>query len=87
VRGTLIAGVKDHLLPDGRPGTSLGRPSNSLFRVLHGAGLAHGRDLDLPGVLELLLDLLGDVASHDLRREVVDVVGPHHFVHECRLTP
>src|SRR5215510_15276986 len=49
-----------------------------LLRVLDRARLAHHRDLDLARVLELLLDLLGDVARHDLRREVVDVLGLDH---------
>src|SRR5437867_9373085 len=40
--------------------------------------LADDADLDLAGILELLLDLLGDVPGHDLRREIVDLLGLHH---------
>src|SRR5262245_4967422 len=49
-----------------------------LLRVLDRAGLPHHGDLDLARVLELLLDLLGDVARHDLRRQVVHVLRLDH---------
>ena len=34
-----------------------------LFCVFHGAGLTHNVDLDLTGVVELVFDLLGQVAG------------------------
>src|SRR5919198_5256659 len=49
-----------------------------LLRVLDRARLPHHGDLDLSGVLELLLDLLGDVARHDLRGQVVHVLRLDH---------
>src|SRR5262245_28685550 len=52
--------------------------ARALLGVLDRAGLPHDRDLDLARVLELLLYLLGDVARHDLRREVVDVLRLDH---------
>src|SRR4249920_539882 len=48
------------------------------FGVLDRTRLAHDRDLDLPGVLQLLLDLFGDVPRHHLGGEVVDVLGLDH---------
>src|SRR5215213_10322650 len=46
--------------------------------VLDAADLADHGDLDLPGVLELLLDPLGHVAGQDLGGDVVDVLGLDH---------
>src|SRR5215217_4901763 len=46
--------------------------------VLDAADLADHRDLDLPGVLELLLDPLGHVAGQDLGGDVVDVLRLDH---------
>src|ERR671918_1143026 len=48
-----------------------------LPRELRRARLPDHRDLDLPGVLELLLDLLRDVTRDRLRLEVVDVLRRH----------
>ena len=41
--------------------------SQTLLRELHRAGFAYDRDLDLTGVLQLLLDLLRDIARDHLR--------------------
>src|SRR5918992_1302373 len=46
--------------------------------VLDAADLANHGDLDLPRVLELLLDPLGHVAGQDLGGDVVDVLGLDH---------
>src|SRR5213593_2906039 len=45
---------------------------------LRGAGLTNDRDADLPGVLQLLLHLLRDIACHHLRLEVVDLLRRDH---------
>src|SRR5437870_3769270 len=55
------------------------RAESRLPGVLDGPGLPHDGDLDLAGVLELLLDLLGDVPSQDLSPNVVYV---HRFDHD-----
>ena len=52
-------------------------PSSSLG-VLDAADLADDGDLDLPRVLELLLDPLGHVAGQDLGGDVVDVLRLDH---------
>src|SRR5581483_11013642 len=49
-----------------------------LFGVLHGPRLSDHRDLDLPGILQLLLHLLRDVPGHDLGLEVVDLPRLDH---------
>src|SRR5918999_2071398 len=46
--------------------------------VLDAADLADHGDLDLPRVLELLLDPLGHVAGQHLGGDVVDVLRPDH---------
>src|SRR5207244_2806604 len=58
-----------------------GRRSASEF---HGADLSHHRDLDLAGVLQLLLDLLRDVSGQDLGGQVVHILRLHHH---ADLTP
>src|SRR5262245_32731281 len=54
-----------------RPGDPTTSPTKRRFTklpgVLHGPGLPNHGDLDLPGVLELRLDLLGDVAGEPER--------------------
>src|SRR5215471_3855406 len=56
-----------------RPGAPTTSPTKSRFmrdasaRVLHGARLPNDRDLDLAGILELRLDLLGHVAGEPER--------------------
>src|ERR687898_3345266 len=53
-------------------------PQPRSLGVLNAADLADHRDLDLPRVLELLLDPLGHVAGQDLGGDVVDVLGLDH---------
>src|SRR5829696_7014782 len=53
-------------------------PALSSLGVLDAADLADHGDLDLPRVLELLLDPLGHVAGEDLGGDVVDVLGLDH---------
>src|SRR5690242_568306 len=48
---------------------------------LGGAGLPDHGHLDLTGVGQLVLELLGDVAGEDLRRDVVDLVGLDHHAY------
>src|SRR5688500_4423596 len=55
--------------------------SSRLPCELGGARLADHRDLDLPRVLELLLDLLRDVPCDRLGLEVVDVARGDHHAH------
>ena len=54
------------------------RRSRASARGLRGPGLADDDDLDLAGVGQLLLDLLGDVAGQDLGLDVVDHLRGHH---------
>src|SRR6266540_4412247 len=62
----------------GRYAGGASAPSTNLLRVLDAADLPHHRDLDLPRVLELLLDPLGHVAGEHLGGDVVDVLGSDH---------
>src|SRR3954451_6688705 len=67
------------------PAPPAAAPSPSLGEV-HRARLADDRDLDLAGVLELLLDLACDVARERDRGVVVDVVrGDDHADLAARL--
>src|SRR5438552_11733185 len=50
------------------------RQASPLLCVFRGAGLTNYRDPDLAGVAQLTLDALGDVAGHELRGRVVDLV-------------
>src|SRR5262249_41960485 len=52
-----------------------------LASVVVGAGLARGGGLDLAGVLDLLLDLLDDVAGEPDRLEIVDLLGVDDDAH------
>src|SRR5438552_14303166 len=49
-----------------------------LFGVLHRAGLADDRDLDLTRVLQRVLDLLCDVARQPRRLKIVELLGLDH---------
>src|SRR5438445_12837365 len=53
-------------------------PSMILAGKIHRAGLADHHDLDLPGVLQLPLDLAGDLLRELARLAVVDGVGRDH---------
>src|SRR2546421_132892 len=63
--------------PSGRIPSSELRESRSAG-VFGSPGLAHHHHADLPRVGQLGLDLLGDVASHPLRGEVVDHTRVDH---------
>src|SRR5438552_10537694 len=56
-------------------------PSMSLAGKIHRAGLADHHHLDLAGVLELALDLAGDLLRELARLAVVDRVRGHHHAH------
>src|SRR5881409_3481199 len=56
-------------------------PSMSLAGKIHRAGLADHHHLDLAGVLELALDLAGDLLGQLARLAVVDRVRGHHHAH------
>src|SRR5712691_6819803 len=56
-------------------------PSMSLAGKVHRAGLADDHHLDLAGVLELALDLAGDLLGELARLAVVDRVRGHHHAH------
>src|SRR5262249_62001986 len=68
-----------------RPGAPTTSPTKRMFMsegeasvlpcVFHGAGLPDDRDLDLPGVLQLGLDLLGHVARQPEGLVVGHAVG------------
>ena len=49
-----------------------------LFRVVDGLGLAQEIDLDLAGVGQLVLDLLGDVAREQHHLILRDLLGLDH---------
>ena len=49
-----------------------------LLRVIDGLGLAHEIDLDLTGVGQLVLDLLGDVAREQHHLILRDLLGLDH---------
>src|SRR5918997_6321606 len=53
----------------------------SLLGVSRGPDLADHGDANLTGVLQLLFDLLGDVARNDLRLKVVDRSRSDHDPH------
>ena len=46
-----------------------------LFRVFHGTGLTHNVDLDLAGIVELVFDLLGQVAGQQHHIVVPNLFG------------
>src|SRR3989454_4577728 len=56
-------------------------PSMSLAGKIHRAGLADHHHLDLAGVLQLALDLAGDLLGQLARLAVVDRVRGHHHAH------
>src|SRR5947208_3999206 len=56
-------------------------PSMSLAGKIHRAGLADHHHLDLVGVLQLALDLAGDLLGQLARLAVVDRVRGHHHAH------
>src|SRR5882724_4063565 len=56
-------------------------PSMSLAGKIHRAGLADHHHLDLSGVLELALDLAGDLLGEHARLPVVDRVRGHHHAY------
>src|SRR4051794_5479062 len=57
-------------------GSGSGLRARSL-REVNRTRLADDRDLDLAGVLQLLLDVAGDLVRHQRRALVVDVLGPN----------
>src|SRR6185437_2881366 len=59
-----------------RQGTTV--QTRRLPGVLHRPGLADDRDLDLAWILELLLDLAGDLVGQQRGRVVVDGPRGHH---------
>src|SRR5712692_11923812 len=56
-------------------------PSMSLAGKIHRAGLADHHDLDLAGILQLPLDLAGDLLGELARPAVVDGVRRDHHPH------
>src|SRR2546426_749030 len=56
-------------------------PSMSLAGKIHRARLADDDDLDLAGILQLALDLAGDLVGQLGRPAVVDGVGRHDDAH------
>ena len=58
-----------------RAPTTYDRPPTTLPRIFDGPGLPDHRDLDLAGILELRLDLLGHVAGEPERLVVRDAVA------------
>src|SRR5207253_4411721 len=56
-------------------------PSMSLAGKIHRARLADDDDLDLAGILQLALDLAGDLVGQLGRPAVVDGVGRHDDPH------
>ena len=63
----------------GRPSESSG--TQSLFGVFNRAGLTHDVDLDLPGIIQLILDLLDDLAGDNHHSVVIDHIGLEHNPH------
>src|SRR5438552_10286789 len=61
-------------------------PSMSLAGKIHRAGLADHHHLDLAGVLQLALDLAGDLLGQLARLAVVDRVRGHHHAQDRKST-